>query len=50
MGGNVFTDISEIPEKVDLAVIAVIESIDLNPVMCTADQCVGVDARIILKG
>ena len=26
-----------------------IESIDLNPVMCTADKCVVVDARIILK-
>jgi acyl-CoA synthetase (NDP forming) len=27
-----------------------IESIDLNPVMCSADQCVVADARIILKG
>ncbi len=27
-----------------------IESIDLNPVMCSADKCVVVDARIILKG
>jgi acyl-CoA synthetase (NDP forming) len=27
-----------------------IESIDLNPVMCTAYECVVVDARIILKG
>ena len=26
-----------------------IESIDLNPVMCTADKCVVADARIILK-
>jgi hypothetical protein len=26
-----------------------IESIDLNPVMCTADNCVVVDARIMLK-
>ncbi|MGD8520874.1 MAG: acetate--CoA ligase family protein [Desulfobacterales bacterium] len=27
-----------------------IETIDLNPVMCLADQCVVVDARIILNG
>jgi len=26
-----------------------IESVDLNPVICTADQCVVVDARIILQ-
>jgi acyl-CoA synthetase (NDP forming) len=27
-----------------------IESIDLNPVMCTADRCVVADARMMLKG
>jgi succinyl-CoA synthetase beta subunit len=27
-----------------------IESIDLNPVMCSADQCVVADARIMLNG
>ena len=27
-----------------------IESVDLNPVICTKDQCVVVDARIILQG
>ncbi|MGD8262952.1 MAG: acetate--CoA ligase family protein [Desulfobacterales bacterium] len=27
-----------------------IESIDLNPVMCTADQCIVADARIMLRG
>ena len=26
-----------------------IESVDLNPVMCTKDKCVIVDARIILQ-
>jgi hypothetical protein len=26
-----------------------IESIDLNPVICSADRCVIADARIILK-
>lgn len=27
-----------------------IESVDLNPLMCSAEKCVAVDARIILKG
>jgi hypothetical protein len=27
-----------------------IESIDLNPVICTADRCVVADARMMLKG
>ncbi|NNL41656.1 MAG: acetyl-CoA synthetase, partial [Desulfobacterales bacterium] len=26
-----------------------IESVDLNPVICTKDQCVVVDARIMLQ-
>jgi hypothetical protein len=27
----------------------VVESVDLNPVMCTAKSCIVVDARIMLK-
>ena len=32
-----------------MAVTDMIESIDLNPVMCSAERCVVADARIILK-
>ncbi|MFH1122122.1 MAG: CoA-binding protein [Pseudomonadota bacterium] len=58
-GEKVYAGIKEIPERVDLAVIAFsdlvmgledeIESIDLNPVKCSRERCVVADARIILK-
>ena len=43
------TDLLVVFSKLAMDMAPEIESIDLNPVMCTADKCLIADARIILK-
>jgi acyl-CoA synthetase (NDP forming) len=43
---HLLTTFSELVMQIE----SYIESIDLNPVMCTAEHCLVADARIILKG